>query len=227
MNVSTHTQTIATNALLLHGFTGDPSDVKPVTDMLVQHGWNCHAPTLPGHEDGFSNIGNVEWADWRRKVEEEAEQCTRLYGKFSIIGFSMGCLLAAYAANRYPVERVVLLNAPVIYFSPKRYVEFFWEKFRKRDFSHFTRAAKVPHRAVLQFIRMAGRLRKEFHRLRQPSLICQSGRDQIIHPRSADYLMRVIPGEKRLVVFPRSRHVICWDVEVDELLQEIKEFLLN
>ncbi len=185
MKVSERTLTIAANALLLHGFTGDPTDVKPVTDRLKEHGWNCHAPTLPGHEDGFSKIGDVKWDDWRRKVEEEAERCTRLYGTFSIVGFSMGCLLAAYAANRYPVQRVVLLNAPVIYFSPLRYFAFLLEKIRERDLSHFARAAKVPHRAVMQFIRMAGRCAVSF-------AACSSQRSSV-NPDAIRSYIRAVP----------------------------------
>jgi len=221
------TMQIHTNALLLHGFTGAPSDVEPITNMLLEHDWNCRAPMLPGHENGFANIGNVRWTDWITTVEQEAELCARQYGTFSVVGFSMGGLLAAYVANRYPVERVVLLNASVIYVSPMRFFSFVWEKLRERDMTQFRRVSKVPQTALLQFMKMAARLRHEFRHIRQPTLICQSGRDQIVHPRSAEYLRRVIPGETQVITFPRSKHVICWDVETDQVVSCVKRFLIG
>lgn len=222
-----HTIPANRSALLLHGFTGAPSDVEPITHMLEAHGWNCRAPYLPGHEDGFARIGEVNWTDWLKEAEEEAETCAKRYGSFSVVGFSMGGLLAAYIANRYPVDRVVLLNAAVIYISPGRYISFFLEKFRRRDHSHFRRAAKIPQSAVMQFVRLASRLRREFRSIRQPTLICQSGRDQIVHPRSADYLRRVIPGRTEVIMFPRSKHVICWDVEQEEVVTSVERFLVH
>lgn len=221
------TMQIHTNALLLHGFTGAPSDVEPITNMLREHDWNCRTPMLPGHENGFANIGNVRWTDWITTVEQEAELCARQYGSFSVVGFSMGGLLAAYVANRYPVERVVLLNASVIYVSPMRFFSFVWEKLRERDMTQFRRVSKVPQTALLQFMKMAARLRHEFRYIRQPTLICQSGRDQIVHPRSAEYLRRVIPGETQVITFPRSKHVICWDVETDQVVSCVKRFLIG
>jgi esterase/lipase len=216
-----------TNALLIHGFTGAPSDVEPITNMLRAHDWNCHAPMLPGHEDGFANIGSVRWTDWLATVEEEARQCAERYGSFSVVGFSMGGLLAAYVANRYPVERVVLLNASVIYVSPMRLFSFLWEKLRERDMTQLRRVSRIPQTALLQFMKMAAKLRHEFRHIRQPTLICQSGRDQIVHPRSADYLKRVIPGETQVITFPRSKHVICWDVETEQVLSCVKRFLIG
>lgn len=215
------------HALLFHGFTGDPSDVEPLTKMLRSHGWHCTAPVLPGHEDGFKNIGSVRWSDWLSKAEEEAAALSRRCSSFTIVGFSMGGLLAAYIANRYPVERVVLLNAAVIYLSPLRYLSYFLEKFRSRDLAHFRRAARIPRTAVREFIKLASSLRREFRQIKQPTLICQSGRDQIVHPRSARYLQRVIPGETTVVTFPKSTHVICWDVEQLEVVREVERFLIH
>lgn len=215
------------HALLFHGFTGDPTDVEPITKMLSSHDWNCSAPVLPGHENGFQNIGVVSWREWLAKAEEEAEALSRRCQSFSVVGFSMGGLLAAYIANRYPVERVVLLNAAVIYLSPLRYLTYFLEKFRSRDLAHFRRAARIPRSAVREFIKLSSALRREFRYVRQPTLICQSGRDQIVHPHSARYLQRVIPGQTTVATFPRSTHVICWDVERLDVVSEVEQFLIH
>lgn len=220
-------QHIATNALLFHGFSGAPSDVEPIQQMLHTYNWTCHAPLLPGHERPFDGLRDVSWRDWLDMARVEAESYTARYGTFTVIGFSMGGLLAAYIANRYPVERVVLLNAAVFYLSPIRYIAYFWEAVRRRNFAHFRRASKIPRTAVTEFMKMARELRGEFQHIQQPTLICQAGRDQIVHPRSASYLRRVIPGPTETVVFPRSKHVICWDVEQAQVVDAVKKFLIK
>lgn len=225
MNVIVQPET--TTALMFHGFTGAPSDVEPIIQTLSSYGWNCHAPLLPGHENEYAAIGRTSWTEWLDCAVEEAEICKRKYGSFSVVGFSMGCYLAAYIANRYPVERVVLLNAPVILLSPTRFFSFVWEKVRARDFAQFRRAAKIPHCALLEFMKMASKLRHEFRGIRQPTLICQSERDQVVHPRSASYLDRIIPGQTHVVMFPLSKHVICWDVEAEEVVRVVERFLVS
>src|SRR5690606_8287580 len=106
-------------------------------------------------------------------------------------------------------------------------LSFVWEKLRTRDFAHFRRAAKIPQTAVLEFMKMASKLRQEFRRIQQPTLICQSERDQIVHPRSAAYLRRVIPGKTQVVKFPLSKHVICWDVEAEQVVTTVRDFLID
>src|SRR5690606_22181155 len=110
------------NVLLLHGFTGGPFEIETLAQKLQLNGWETNIPLLPGN---FTNrdFYNVKYRDWIAAAEQAAERMLLKTEQFDLVGFSMGGLLGAYIANRYPVRRLVLLNAAVFYFSPGRMVK--------------------------------------------------------------------------------------------------------
>ncbi|EHL2514775.1 alpha/beta fold hydrolase, partial [Listeria monocytogenes] len=80
--------------LCIHGFTGSPSEVKPLADYLREHtDWDVLAPTLPGH-DHLRHLKNVTYKDWIVFVDSILSQMLKEDDEVYIIGFSMGGLLA-------------------------------------------------------------------------------------------------------------------------------------
>src|SRR5512136_1317308 len=79
-------------ALLLHGLTGSPFELRPVADRLAQGGVRCLGPVLPGHE-GPDALARTSWLDWVAGAREAllALGETR---RTMIVGSSMGALVA-------------------------------------------------------------------------------------------------------------------------------------
>lgn len=214
------------HCLLLHGFTGGPYEVQPLADALTQIGYSCTVPMLPGHEGDLRQLAGVTWHDWLEQSAAQTQALTARYGPIDLVGFSMGGLISAYLANRYPVRRLVLLSAAAIYVSPVRFVQHAVERIRLRDFEHWRRVKRTPLRATLQFMRLAKHARgKELPAIAVPTLVVQGLRDQIVHPRSAKYIYSRLKGEKELVWLPDSRHVVCADTEKDKLFEAVIRFL--
>lgn len=213
--------------LLVHGFTGGPYELAPLAEYLEQRGWHCAVPTLAGHQSPARQLKDVSYVDWIEDVVREAKRLKDEFGEFDVVGFSMGGLLAAHVANRYPVRRLVLLNAAVIYVSPGRFAKYVMEHVRERKLHVFRKARQTPLAATAQFMRLARRLRGEFARLRTPTLIVQGELDQIVHPYSAVWLSRRIEGETEVLRFSRSRHLICWDPEAERVAESVSRFLAN
>ncbi|WP_281887149.1 carboxylesterase [Paenibacillus sp. YYML68] len=214
--------------LLLHGFTGSPFELEPLTEHLQRLGYSCRVPLLPGHDPQLNDLGRISWKDWLHAASEEAGQLAARYGAIDVVGFSMGGLLSAYVANRYPVRRLVMLSAAAIYVSPLRFLADLAERYRARDLDHLRRAKEVPLRAALQFINLAKYAkRQELNRVTQPTLIIQGARDPIVHPRSARYIYSKLRGEKELVYLPQSKHMICHDQEKADVCQKVGSYLLR
>ncbi len=145
--------------LLLHGFTGGPFEVEPLADYLRHAGWECIVPTLPGHGGDLSRLRGVKWGEWLDCAVMEAEKkLTEQYGGFNLVGFSMGGLISAYLANRYPVKRLVLLSTAVVFFSPGRLAKDIryrisqrdWRTLRKKNY-HSDRLRSAVCEACLEF----------------------------------------------------------------------------
>lgn len=99
--------------LLIHGFTGDPSEVRGLGDALHARGYTVYAPLLPGHGALPEALQGVTWQQWLAAVlhayDYLAERCDRVY----IGGFSMGGALAILVAHERPAAGVVLMSTPV------------------------------------------------------------------------------------------------------------------
>lgn len=212
--------------LLLHGFTGGPFEVLPLAEHLHLRGYDCHTPVLPGHDPDLTALSNVTWNDWLDAASEEAKRLTLQYETIHLIGFSMGGLIAAFLANRFPIRRLVLLNAAVIYASPGRFVQDTVRRIKAKDWNDWSMATKTPLSATLQFMKLADYIiRKELPQVTAKTLIVQSERDQIVHPRSAKYIYNKLKGEKELIYFPESLHRICLGQEAGTLFDAVESFL--
>lgn len=214
--------------LLLHGFTGGPYEVMPLAEHLRRIGYECFVPELPGHDKELLGLGQVTWHDWLDAAAGEAHRLTRAGGSFDLVGFSMGGLISAYLANRFPVRRLVLLNAAAIYVSPRLFVKDALQRMRSGDRRQWNKMTRTPLPAAVQFLKLARHVRREeLPRVTVPTLVVQSQRDHIIHPRSAYYIYERLRGDKRLVWFPQSGHMICHESEAREVFNAVEQFLCD
>lgn len=211
-------------ALLLHGFTGGPFELEPLAAELEKAGTRCVLPLLPWNGAELLKAGRVHWTDWVQAAEEEARRLASRPEPFDVIGFSMGGLLAAYIATRYPVRRLVLLNAAVIYVSP-HFPRGLAARIRAGDRSQLLKMRGTPIRATWQFTRLVKHLKPELPKVQVPTFIAQSELDQVIHPLSARYLYGKLSGPREMHFFPKSDHMICQGPEASELFRAVLRFL--
>lgn len=215
------------HCLMLHGFTGGPYELAPLAEHLMQIGETCHVPTLPGHEPELKTLGQTQWNEWIEAASGEASRLTTMYGEIDLIGFSMGGLLSAYIANRFPIRRLVLLNAAVFYFSPLRFVKDVVRRIRTDDWAHWSKVKKTPLRATRQFLELNKQMLPEISQIKVPTLIAHGELDGIIHPKSAQYLYRQLQGEKELEIFSGLHHMICLEPGAQDVFRSVERFLIK
>lgn len=211
--------------LLFHGFTGGPYEVQPLADYLQHRGTLCEVPKLPWHGEDPAELESTHWKDWVESADKHAQKMIAAHGSFDLVGFSMGGLLAAYLAARYPVRRLVLLNTAVVYVSPSRMLQVLREDWKHSDEDVFNKAKSTPLRATWQFIRLVRHLKPELAKVTVPTFIAQGERDHVIHPHSANYIYNKLGGERELSWFPKSKHLICLGEEAPILFKKVSSFL--
>lgn len=96
-------------ALLLHGFPGTPAELRGVADVLVRHGWQVHAPLLPGFGQDIANLSRQHWQDWLWAAQDHWQELHAEAEQTLLLGYSMGGALALYLAATRPMEHVLLL----------------------------------------------------------------------------------------------------------------------
>ena len=95
-----------------HGFTGNPSSMRPWAEHLAAAGYSVRLPLLPGHGATWREVNATRWPQWYATVEaaftELRERCDRVFA----VGLSMGGTLVTRLAEQHPneVAGLVLVN---------------------------------------------------------------------------------------------------------------------
>ncbi|MFN7135139.1 MAG: alpha/beta hydrolase, partial [Myxococcales bacterium] len=108
------------HALLIHGFTGTPFEMRPLGERLAASGYHCIGVKLPGHGLDPYELERANAMDW---INEAREALFRLPDDepVFIAGMSMGALIGAIiAADHRHRVRGLAMCAPPLRLRPKR-----------------------------------------------------------------------------------------------------------
>ncbi|HKV55430.1 MAG TPA: alpha/beta fold hydrolase [Candidatus Binataceae bacterium] len=235
------------SALLIHGLTGTPYEMRYLGEQLADAGIRVHGVRLAGHAGEPEELGEVTHANWYESVVDGFEQVRAHNEPNVVIGLSMGAVLAARLAidQREAVSAVVML-APAFYLP-------FWTHtalgmlrrsinpgnrvyFHKPGGSdiHDADARRVhpgnhlmPLRAALNLSELSALVRPRLSELVQPALVIHARRDHTCpFARNVEFVMGHLgSADKRLVALDESFHVITVDSERERVAQETIDFV--
>lgn len=137
--------------LLIHGFSGSPTELRPLAEALAACGYSVSTPLLPGHgatPEALRRAGQRAWIEAVHQAREELDKSCR---SIVLIGYSMGGLLAIIESARRPPSGLVLLGVPTfvggnwrIHLLPVvKYLMRWWYPLEKLDFADPAERARV------------------------------------------------------------------------------------
>src|SRR5437868_10876959 len=85
-------------ALVLHGFTGNPSSMRGVAEALAAVGFAVELPLLPGHGTSVEEMFATNFRDWAATAEAAYLDLAGRSHRVVTVGLSMGATLAASVA---------------------------------------------------------------------------------------------------------------------------------
>ena len=222
--------------LLIHGFTGSPFEVEPLTHYLQKKtDWRLAVPTLPGHGEVL-NLKGILHHQWLECAENALKELLNVCEEVYVIGFSMGGLIAGILAAKYPVSRLVLLSAAAFYinyeqllkdigeiikdsFQGKLLENELFNRYKKKIFS-------TPISSTSEFKKIVRKSRPVLGEVKIPTFIAQGEADGIVPKKSAFYLYdKIGSSHKVLRLEPNAKHLICHCEERNQLFDEIFCFL--
>lgn len=220
-------------SLLIHGFTGSPEEIQPLHYELEQKGFQVMAPILKGHCGERRDLKQACWQDWVESAESGLQELFEQNQKVIIVGFSMGGLIAAHLASRYPVDRLVLLSPAMYAPNYQQILQDIRESIRNKEgiltermMDYIQKFMNTPIKTIRQFRLLVKNLSKDLPNVNVPTLIIHGNRDDVVHPRSAKHIYDSISSdEKRLYYLPRSKHIICHDEEAEDVKNLVTSFL--
>lgn len=228
--------------LAIHGFTGVPSEVALCCDVASELGLASAAPLLAGHGRDARHLAQTEYDDWLKSARVSFDEA-RKRGPVVLVGLSMGSLVATELTLGAPgdVAGLVLLSNAFWLTSPHprwsltaartlRFPNFYIDKKGSNIGDLDGRREHVsldaqPLYSALSLLAAGERLREELFRIHRPTLILHGAHDGVCPVNNAwKVAERLGTPDSRVVILPRSQHIITRDVEKQQVRAELKRF---
>lgn len=230
--------------LLIHGFTGAPTEMRRLGDYLHRRGMTVAAPLLPGHGAAVEEMNRRRWQEWTDCVEQALaglrSRCTKLF----VGGLSMGALLALHLASQNPDLRGVMLYSPALKVADRRlalapaakYLVHSLPKGAKADGDLTDPAAKehlwsyeeIPVAAAAELLSLRRAVQRRLPLVTCPLLIVHSTHDAAIRSDSAQAVYDGVStprAEKTLLTLHNSGHNLLVDSEWEFVAEQTARFI--
>ena len=229
-------------ALLLHGLTGSPFEMRHVAERLNRDGMRCVGPIMPGHGGDPRALAGLPWHAWvegaRRSLFELKDARRTL-----VVGCSMGALVACVLAHEHPdrVDAMALL-APALRLSttiraaglfagsrfaaalppvPKGPSDVRDREMRRRN----PALSGVPLSALAELLARERHVDRILPGVAAPAVVIAGARDHTVTLAGVKRLARRLgSGPADVIVLRRSQHLVGIDVERDRCADEVARF---
>lgn len=227
-----------TGFLLCHGFTGNPTSLRPWAEHLAGQGLTVSLPLLPGHGRTWQEMNRTTWQEWYAEAESAylalRESCDTVFAG----GLSMGAALVTRIAEQHgaDVAGLVLVNPAIKVEDPrmralpvlKRLVPSLagiGDDISKPGQSE--RAYdRLPLRALHSQTRLWAEVIRDLPSVTQPVLLLRSAQDHVVPASSSALLLsRISSTDVTEVVLQDSFHVATLDHDAPRILAETDAFV--
>lgn len=228
--------------LLIHGFSGSPSEMRLLGERLAKFGWTVHGIKLSGHGTTPEEMAKTCWEDWAKDAEAGVTELRKTCNTVIGIGLSMGGLLSLHLAELGLVNGIVTMNAPMVLTDRRtRYVQLIrpFKAFVRKPIltTSTTTLTPTPERFVYERIPVDGlislnrgirQVRSKLSEITCPTLLMQSRRDLTVNPVSVQIIKKHIQQVNPIVQYwENSGHILTLGQEREEVALKVHEFLLK
>jgi carboxylesterase len=225
-----------TGILLIHGFTGSPSEMRYLGDYLKDRNFSVRGVLLKGHGTSPEDMKKTNHKDWIKSAEdgylELSESCDEIF----VVGFSMGGAIALHLARKYDIKGVVSLATPIRILNRQYYIGAIVKylsfaigrqpKIVKQKDPFIINYDRTSIKCIISLIQLINMVKLDLHKVEKPILIMQSYGDGTVHPSSANFIYkRVASTDKSIIFLHKSGHVITCDCEKEQVFDEIHNFI--
>ena len=231
--------------LLIHGFTGAPTEMRLLGDYLNQHGLTVLAPLLPGHGTTVEEMNRCKWMDWTAAVERALTELRQRCDTVFVGGLSMGSLLTLYLAAHHPDLPGAMVYSPAVKIADRRLALAPLAKYVVRTLpkgdgdndltnvdaqQYLWSYDENPVVAAAELLKLRRQVQRLLPQVTCPLLIIHSTLDRSIHPDSARLtyeLTGTTAANKQLVTLHNSGHNLAVDSEWELVAETTLQFILQ
>ncbi|GHU72455.1 esterase [Clostridia bacterium] len=228
--------------LLIHGFTGSPSHMRPLGEALRDAGYTVRGILLPGHADSLEAMERSNWSEWLEASEKAYKRLAEDCDQVVVGGLSMGGAIACYLAEKYPVK-ALLTYAPALkpkhsYIKYAHLVKHFmphvgWSGNSLLHDEGFMKEYNIgynglPVSKVDDLIKIYTMANEQLKKITCPVFVAQSKFDEQVHKDVPDMLKAGVSSKVCEVLWlTKSPHVCTIGADHDVVFDRTLQFLRN
>ena len=231
-----------TGCLLVHGFTGAPTEMRPLGEYLAARGCTVLGIRLFAHATRVEDMTRSRWQDWAACVEDGWHLINSAADEIFIIGLSMGGALSFYTAPKFPFRGVIGLSTPLeINTDPRlenieRLVKDMPFVDKDQNSGWYDPSAseghisyeRYPLRGIIELFQLLKMMKTTLPEVSIPTLLMQSREDSLVPPENmpAIYQLLGTPENKKTMTWvERSGHVITCDAAKEDVFRQVYQFI--
>ncbi|MEI2707245.1 MAG: alpha/beta fold hydrolase [Ilumatobacteraceae bacterium] len=233
-----HVSSGTAGALVLHGFTGNPSSMRGVADAFAAAGFHVELPRLPGHGTVVEEMLPTRWADWLGEAEAALARLRERAEQVVVVGLSMGgTLTLTLGANHPDLAGLICVN-PAAQPQPDEVVAMVTDfidqgmevmpgigsDIADPDTKEIAYDS-TPLRALPSLAQDGlAPLAQRYPQMRIPLPVMTSPQDHVVDPGQSEFLAASYAGPVERISLERSYHVATQDYDKDLIVESAVEF---
>ena len=224
--------------VLVHGYTGTPSSMRPWAEYLNQQGYTVRVPLLPGHGTKPEDLSEIKWQQWPEKVESELDELRKNCKKIFICGFSMGGGTTLHLATKHSdkITGIILVN-PMIHLpfigTKLAYLLSRIKKYRSSAGDDIKRPGVtqggyevMSTKGIYQILQMLKITRAHLHRVNVPMQLFHSVDDHTLPVSNTEIVMKRVGSlNKERIELTNSFHVATLDYDAEVIFENSRMFI--
>jgi carboxylesterase len=231
--------------MLIHGYTATPNEMQELADRISSE-FNdyIYVPRMEGHGEVPSHLAHLSLENWYPEIEKKFEKLNKECNQTNVAGFSFGGAITLklaeeknlkniYAIDPYlkPADRwyfILPLNIYLdafsdifLYVKKNQIAQINSPEGQERYLSYWNFPLQ-PVKNSKQFLKI---VRENLKKINEPILILHSKGDMTAHYKESVNAIETVSSEnKKIVLFEKSNHVLLYDYEGKEAIEEIIKF---
>ncbi len=230
-----------TGCLLIHGFTGAPTEMHPLGEFLAEKGYSVLGVRLAGHGTKIEDMNRMHWEDWSNSVLDGWHLLKSLSDQIFLIGLSMGGVLALYHASFLPARGVIGMStvyevepdprlrilpwySKMVPYASKG--ESDWQDPHALE-DHFS-YPRYPTKALLELTKLLEVMRESLPRVVIPALLMHARKDigvPLHNLEKIDQHIGTPEAQKKKIILENSGHVVTKDLDKILVFNSIHGFI--
>ncbi|MEZ5216024.1 MAG: alpha/beta fold hydrolase [Ilumatobacteraceae bacterium] len=225
--------------LCLHGFTGNPSTMRPIAEAAAEAGYSVELPRLPGHGTTIEDMLSTGFRDWAGEAEAAYQRLAARTDRIVVAGLSMGGALTLHVGLAHPdVAGLICINPVTKPLDPEilemargmlaegtTVIPGIGSDIADPDAveSAYPGTPLQPLFSMIEDGIMP--MTDRFGELSAPLLLMTSPQDHVVDPSNSDHLAETAGGPVERVSLERSYHVATLDFDRDLVIERVLDFL--